>query len=227
MTVPKDLPVAVAVALIFGAAASAQDAERGETVFKKCKSCHMVGTEAKKRTGPPLNNIIDAKAAGHADFRYSKAMKAAADDGLHWTLETLDAYLEDPKGFMPKTKMSFRGLKTPADRTDVIAYLATFSGGSMATLVDDGFQVEASVLALVGDAEYGEYLSSECTTCHQASGANDGIPSITGWDLEPFVTAMHAYRAKHRPNEVMQLVAGRLTDEEIAGLAAYFKDLSE
>lgn len=90
---------------------------------------------------------------------------------------------------------------------------------------EPAFAVAANILAIEGDPEYGEYLSSECITCHQTSGANDGIPSIVGWDTESFVTAMHAYREKHRENPVMQMVAGRLADDEIAALAAYFKDL--
>lgn len=206
---------------------TAADAERGAKVFKKCASCHQVGANAKKRVGPILNNILAAKAAGHSDFKYSKALQKAADDGLHWSFETLDAFLENPKGFLPGTKMSFRGLKTAADRADVIAYLTTFSGDQMAAIVDEDFTVSEEVLSLVGDPEYGEYLASECTTCHQKTGSNDGIPGIIGWETEPFVTAMHAYREKHRDNQVMQLVAGRLNDEEIAALAAYFKGLED
>jgi len=87
------------------------------------------------------------------------------------------------------------------------------------------FSVSAEILALEGDLEYGEYLASECTTCHQADGSANGIPSITGWETEPFVTALHAYKTKHRDNEVMQIIANRMSDEEIAALAAYFKTL--
>ena len=36
---------------------------------------------------------------------------------------------------------------------------------------------------------------------------------------------MHAYRDKVRPNPVMQMIAGRLSPDEIAALATYFKDL--
>lgn len=214
-------------AVVLCTTASAADVEHGGKVFKKCASCHMVGDKARKRTGPPLNNIIGAKASGFIGYKYSPAMKKAADNGLHWDEETLSAYLENPKSFMPGTKMSFRGLKSETDRKDVIAFLATYSGGEIAKGVDQNFVVSEEILAIEGDAEYGEYLGSECTTCHQTSGANDGIPSIVGWENEPFVVAMHAYRQKHRDNEVMQLVAGRLNDEEIAALAAYFKGLSE
>ena len=83
----------------------------------------------------------------------------------------------------------------------------------------------AAVLAIEGDVEYGEYLASECTTCHQADGENDGIPSIVGWNTEDFATAMHAYKEKHRENPVMQMISGRLDNDEIAALAAYFKGL--
>ena len=75
------------------------------------------------------------------------------------------------------------------------------------------------------DSAYGEYLSGECVTCHRADGGDDGIPSITGLDAEGFAYIMHAYRAKELENNVMQLVAGRLDDEQIASLAVYFASL--
>lgn len=201
------------------------DAVRGKHVFKKCANCHMLGTEARNRVGPPLNNIMAARAGGVAGFKYSRTMQKAAHDNLHWTVETLDAFLLDPKGYLPKTKMSFRGLKNANDRADVIAYLATFSGGSMASKVDEDFAVSEAVLSIEGDPEYGEYLSSECTTCHRVDGDNDGIPGIVGWQTDVFVTAMHAYREKHRDHPVMQMITGRLSDDEIAALAAYFNGI--
>ena len=86
---------------------------------------------------------------------------------------------------------------------------------------------EEALLALDGDAEYGEYLASECTTCHQASGADDGIPAITGWEEETFRYAMLDYRTKLREHPVMNMIAERLGDEEIAALSAYFETLGE
>lgn len=86
---------------------------------------------------------------------------------------------------------------------------------------------EDALLALEGDVEYGEYLSSECTSCHQADGANDGIPSIVGWDEEAFRYSMLDYRTKLREHPVMNMIAGRLSDEEIAALSAYFATLED
>ncbi|KGB81679.1 MFS transporter [Rhodovulum sp. NI22] len=98
----------------------------GEKVFKKCKACHQVGEGAKNRTGPVLNGVF-GRTAGMVDgFKYSKVMAAAADDGVVWDHETLSAYLENPKAYLPKNKMSFAGLKKEEDRAAVIAYLRSF-----------------------------------------------------------------------------------------------------
>ncbi|MGJ8586092.1 MAG: c-type cytochrome [Marinosulfonomonas sp.] len=225
-------------ATLFGLAGlSAQaetgDAEAGAKVFKKCKSCHQVGAGAEHRTGPHLNGIFGRVAASHDGFRYSKALKRAGAGGLEWHADTLDTFIEKPRTLASGTRMSFSGLKDAQDRADLIAYLRRFSddpsnipeADPTAQAVDH--DLDPAILALVGDPEYGEYLSGECTTCHQANGGRDGIPSIVLWPEEDFVVAMHAYKNQQRQNPVMQMVAGRLADDEIAALAAYFANLEE
>lgn len=76
-----------------------------------------------------------------------------------------------------------------------------------------------------GDRTLGEYLSTECVTCHQLSGAYQGIPPIIGWPEATFVEIMNEYRSKRRSNPVMETIAGRFSSEEIAALAAYFGSL--
>ena len=75
------------------------------------------------------------------------------------------------------------------------------------------------------DIAYGEYLAGECVTCHSADGSDRGIPSIIGLDAEGFAYIMQSYRKKELDNKVMQLVASRLDDEQIASLAVYFSKL--
>ena len=75
-----------------------------------------------------------------------------------------------------------------------------------------------------GDAEYGQYLSSECVTCHQ-SGAAGSIPAIKGMNEQSLISLMKLYRSKELENPTMQTVAKRLSDEDIAALAAYFSTL--
>lgn len=77
------------------------------------------------------------------------------------------------------------------------------------------------------DIGYGEYLSGECVTCHRINGADDGIPNIIGLDAEGFAYVMKAYKDKELDNNVMQLVAGRLDQEQIASLAVYFASLDD
>ena len=79
---------------------------------------------------------------------------------------------------------------------------------------------------LVGaDEAYGEYLSSECLACHSNAGTQ-GIPSIIGSEARFLAQKLIAYRNKELDNQVMQLVAGNLDDEQIASLALYFSKLS-
>ncbi|MBD3763817.1 MAG: c-type cytochrome [Rhodobacterales bacterium] len=110
------------------AAADPELIAAGKKVFKKCASCHKVGEGAKNGTGPLLNGIVGRATASVKGFKYSKAMADAGAGGLVWTEEALAAYLADPKGYLPKNKMSFAGLKKDEERKAVIAYLATFGG---------------------------------------------------------------------------------------------------
>lgn len=98
----------------------------GEAVFKKCTACHKVGDGAKAGVGPALNGIVDAAMAQAAGFKYSATLAEMAAAGGIWDAASLHAFLENPKGFVKGTKMSFVGLKKPEDRDAVIAYLATF-----------------------------------------------------------------------------------------------------
>jgi len=84
--------------------------------------------------------------------------------------------------------------------------------------------IAAPALA-AGDRAFGEHLASECVACHQLSGRYQGIPPILAWPEETFVVVMNEYKLRRRANPVMQTIAARLSDEEIAALAAYFGSL--
>ncbi len=80
--------------------------------------------------------------------------------------------------------------------------------------------------AQAGDKALGQYLSSECVTCHQLSGQQQaGIPAIIGIPEARFAEALNEYRSKQRANPVMQNIAGKFSNDEIAALAAYFASL--
>ena len=86
------------------------------------------------------------------------------------------------------------------------------------------FSEDEQQIIAMGDKEYGQYLGAECASCHYQSGENEGIPTINGMDAEVFVALMLAYRAKDMENPVMQMIAGRLNDEQIGSLAIYFSE---
>jgi cytochrome c len=100
--------------------ASAADAENGKSIYKMCRACHAI--DGKNKVGPHLDGVLGRKAGAVDGFNYSKALK---DSGKTWDEATLDAYLKDPKGFIPGNKMVFVGVKDDADRADLVAYLAT------------------------------------------------------------------------------------------------------
>ena len=93
-----------------------------------------------------------------------------------------------------------------------------------AGFADDSCQ---NLTVLPGDADYGAYLARECVTCHSTDASSQGIPPITGWSEPDFAQVMREYQCKHRRHEVMEMVAGRLGNDEIAALATYFGGLKE
>ncbi|WP_069879345.1 hypothetical protein [Bosea sp. BIWAKO-01] len=97
--------------------------------------------------------------------------------------------------------------------------LATLAG--LAALIHAMSSAQAA-----GDRALGEYLSSECTACHQTSGRHDGgIPAIVGVPADQFIALMNSYRDKQRENQVMRTIAGRLSQEEVEALASYYGSL--
>jgi cytochrome c len=98
--------------------------QRGETVAKACQACHSFDKGGPNKIGPNLWGIVGRARASHAGFNYSPAMKAK---GGNWTIDDLNAFLTNPKAFVPGTAMSFPGLNRANQRADVLAYLNTLA----------------------------------------------------------------------------------------------------
>ena len=121
----KTIALAVLAAFMATPAFAEGDAAKGEKIFKKCAACHAVGEGDKAKVGPVLNGVIGRTAGTNEEYasKYSKDMVEAGAGGLVWNEETLNTYLENPKGMIKKTKMAFPGLKDDEDIANVIAYL--------------------------------------------------------------------------------------------------------
>ena len=107
---------------------AAMDVTKGAKVFKKCQACHNVDNGGANSTGPNLWNIVGAPAAQNASFKYSNAMN---NSGITWDFEALDGFLAKPSKYLKGTNMSFIGVKKPADRAALIAYLNSNSSAPL------------------------------------------------------------------------------------------------
>ncbi len=92
----------------------------GQQLYAQCAACHS--TTGANGVGPTLKGIVGRASASVPGFAYSEAMKRAQ---LKWTGGELDKYLENPQALVPGNTMPYPGMKDPAQRAALIAYLLT------------------------------------------------------------------------------------------------------
>lgn len=95
---------------------------QGEDAFQRCQGCHSVSPDGPSRAGPNLHGIFGQVAGTRAGFPYTDALSRS---GITWDVDTLDAFLADPSGYVPGSEMR-RGTVIDANqRRAIIAYLAS------------------------------------------------------------------------------------------------------
>ena len=92
----------------------------GEKAATKCVACHNFDKGGPNMSGPNQWNLVNRVAGTHEGFTYSAAMKAY---GQPWTYDNLDKFLMAPGSDIRGTAMQFVGLKNPAERHAMIAFL--------------------------------------------------------------------------------------------------------
>jgi cytochrome c len=120
MTTTRPLfAMAVLAGLCLGAPAMAQDA--GAATYKTyCAACHSVDKPPRNGVGPTLLGVMGRKAGTLPGYNFSGPMKAY---GQVWTAANMEAFVLAPSKVIPGTKMTFFGVKDPAKRASLIAYL--------------------------------------------------------------------------------------------------------
>lgn len=109
----------------FAALMASADAAAGEREWAKCRACHALdGTDG---VGPHLNGVVGREVASVAGFGYSGAMTEHAAEVAAWDPEALQHFIENPRGVVSGTAMSFAGIRDPQARANLIAYLETNS----------------------------------------------------------------------------------------------------
>lgn len=198
------------------------DAVAGREMFASCSACHEIGSEARHRDGPLLQEMFGRTIGSLDGFDYSPALLQAGSEGLIWERETLHAYLSDPQSLFPEYDKVHPVIAAEQDRNDLLTYLRTNTLPPPPAIGE--VEVPEAVLAMEGDLGYGEYLSFECAGCHQGAW-DEGGSGIDGWPRDAMITILFEYRARARSNQAMQLAVSRLTDEEVVSLAAYYDSL--
>lgn len=75
-----------------------------------------------------------------------------------------------------------------------------------------------------GDAQAGAKKAAQCESCHGKGGVSQSplFPILAGQYEDYLIHALTQYRSGERKNAIMNGMAGSLSDEDIADLAAYF-----
>ncbi len=113
-------PAGKALLASLPAAYRSADVDHGKAVFSLCRSCHTLVPGATGSAAPNLHDVWGARAGARPGFAYSDALR---ETGWTWDPARLDVWITNPQAALPGTKMMFTGLRDPADRRDVIAYL--------------------------------------------------------------------------------------------------------
>jgi cytochrome c len=100
------------------------DPARGENSAKKCGACHTFNKGGRPLVGPNLWGVVGRPKASEAGFNYSAALKGK---GGNWTIDDLNQFINNPRGFVPGTAMTFAGVPRGGERADLIAYLNSLS----------------------------------------------------------------------------------------------------
>ena len=124
------------------------DVAKGETIAKKCQTCHTFDASGANKVGPGLYGVVGRVGGTHEGFAYSEPMKAHSKP---WTFADLNHFIARPKEFIPGTKMSFPGIASAQDRADLFAWMNQQSAAPAPMPTPD--EIAAEQAALGGAAQ--------------------------------------------------------------------------
>lgn len=105
------------------------DNERGRRLFVKCLACHTAKPDAGHLSGPNLWGVAGRPAGSALEYDYSDALAAS---GIIWDRYTLGAYVADPSGYLPGTRMVMAPIRNPDEQAALGCYIETLSDTAVA-----------------------------------------------------------------------------------------------
>jgi cytochrome c553 len=81
------------------------------------------------------------------------------------------------------------------------------------------------VAQAAGDVAAGKARAADCAECHGASGEGLEGPKVGGKPESELVKAMQDYKSGKRADAAMKEAMSKLSDQDIANLAAYYATL--
>jgi cytochrome c2 len=201
-------------------------------------ACHVIADKTNK-VGPHLVGLVGRAVATVEGYAYSDSMKDYAATGAVWDEPTLQAYLENPKAIVAKSKMAFPGIKNEEERNDLTAFLKTKGVAGLNSTVElsstaDSTPVSSGLVLPKMDSKRGRELfaSKGCVVCHAINGVGgeDAAPldaSTMDPAMNPFEFFARMWQGT-KPMVAMQEDRMEqqvdLTAEELADIVAFIHD---
>tara|TARA_R110002072_G_scaffold120815_2_gene254209 strand:+ start:617 stop:1246 length:630 start_codon:yes stop_codon:yes gene_type:complete len=136
------------------------DTAKGAKISKACAACHSFDKGGPVKQGPSLWGVVGHSKGAAAGFAYSDDMKAK---GGIWDYDSLNHFLTKPKKYISGTKMNFAGIKKPADRAAIIAWLREQSDAPFALPTDADIAAEQAAFAPPAEEAAEESAPAEAT----------------------------------------------------------------
>jgi len=148
--------------------------------------------------------------------------KCHGDDGNSKTAGVPTLAGQQAVYFVAAIQEYLRGLRKASPMHDMLRHLEKSDKENLALFYASQIPAERHS-APFGDPVAGEPLSAVCGGCHGSYGVSydSATPTLAGQDAQYLVDAIKAYRTT-RKHAVMQRQIARLSDEEMASIAAFY-----
>ena len=119
-------PAAWALEALSTEALKSADYMKGKRAFQsRCSACHTLADNSGDIAGPNLWGVFGRVAGKKNGFTFSDTL-ARAD--FEWTVDRLNAWLSDPKGYLPGNIMGIPEAVPENERTNILSFMLIETG---------------------------------------------------------------------------------------------------